>query len=105
MEEENKVGNVNGYLTFQKGLLNFSLSQNFHDDLTCIFVILCLMVRLGAKKPNPQNPQYGSEVILCWGPASELDHLSWQIRSLAAFFRLQLLRAGSILVPPGLGTQ
>lgn len=47
------------------------------------------MVRLGAKKPNPGNPQYGPELILCWGPASGPDHLSWQIRSLAIFFRIQ----------------
>lgn len=32
MEEKNKVCHVNGYVTFQRDLLNFSLSQNFHDD-------------------------------------------------------------------------
>lgn len=87
--KKKKVCHVNGYLTFQRDLLNFSLSQNFQDDLTCIFIVLSLMVRLGAKKPSPGNPQYGPEVILCWGPASGPDHLSWQICSLAAFFRLQ----------------
>lgn len=105
MEEENKVCNVNGYLTFQKDLLNFSLSQNFHDDLACIFVILCLMVRLGANKLKPSklsvwlwaHPVLGS---CLWARAPvlaiEIEQLR-SISSLAALFLLQLLRAGGIL--------
>lgn len=54
-EEENKVCHVNGYLTFQKDLLTFSFSQNLHDALAWIFVILCLMVRLGERNPIPET--------------------------------------------------
>lgn len=102
MEKENKVCTVKGLRPFQKDLLKRSLNQNF---LSFLWFNICLHHplpdRLGSPEAQPLKPllQLRGHPVLC--PPVGPVHVSWQIH----LFRLWLLRAGSIPVPPGPGTQ